>query len=61
MVEADGCGNSLQGDENVLGLGLQLLECLPSMPEGPRGPGFNPQPSVGHPCCQRSGGGGGRI
>lgn len=34
MVEADGCGNSLQGDENVLGLGLQLLECLPSMPEG---------------------------
>lgn len=33
MVEVDGYGNSLEGNENVLGLGLQLVEYFPSLQE----------------------------
>ena len=33
MVEFGRYGNSLEGNENVRGLGLQLAECLSSMQE----------------------------
>lgn len=33
MVDTGRYGNSLEGNENVRGLGLQLVECLSSMQE----------------------------